>query len=216
VGVRTLTAELGLSGRAGQDRLRGRVIAGFSQPASMRLEGVAPFGPPAFVLVARDNIATLVLPRDNAVLRGSPPAPVLEALTGVALEPADLQAILTGCVSAQPQVVSGRLHSDGWRSLTLASGVVLYLRQDAGEWRLRAARSGDWWIEYPEWQGRFPAVVRLRSGDGSVPVDLLASVSQLETNVDLDAAAFMVTIPDSARPVTLDDLRAAGPLRGQP
>ncbi|MBI4266658.1 MAG: hypothetical protein HY657_20000, partial [Acidobacteria bacterium] len=35
-GARTLTAELGLSGRAGGQRVRGRVIAGFERPASMR------------------------------------------------------------------------------------------------------------------------------------------------------------------------------------
>ena len=31
----------------------------------MRLEGVAPFGPPAFILVARGGEATLLLPRDE-------------------------------------------------------------------------------------------------------------------------------------------------------
>src|SRR5688572_33277039 len=62
-GVRTLTAELGMSGRAGDERLRGRIHAGFARPASMRLEGVAPFGPPVFILAARGNAATLLLPR---------------------------------------------------------------------------------------------------------------------------------------------------------
>src|SRR3954467_6548851 len=52
-GVRTLTAELSISGRAGSQRLRGRIVSGFARPASMRLEGVAPFGPPAFILVTR-------------------------------------------------------------------------------------------------------------------------------------------------------------------
>jgi len=42
-----------MSGRAGRQKVRGRVVAGFARPASMRLEGVAPFGPPAFILVAR-------------------------------------------------------------------------------------------------------------------------------------------------------------------
>src|SRR5918999_781856 len=38
-GVRTLTAELSLSGRAGGRTLRGRAIVGFERPASIRLEG---------------------------------------------------------------------------------------------------------------------------------------------------------------------------------
>src|SRR5262245_19766228 len=81
-GVRTITTELGLSGRAGSQRLRGRVIAGFERPASMRLEGVAPFGPPAFILVTRGDAATLLLPRDNGVLRGARAEEILGALTG--------------------------------------------------------------------------------------------------------------------------------------
>src|SRR6202011_513623 len=47
--VRTLTADLSLSGSAGRQRLRGHVIAGFA-PGALRLEGVAPFGGPVFIL----------------------------------------------------------------------------------------------------------------------------------------------------------------------
>jgi hypothetical protein len=55
--------------------------------------------------------------------------------------------------------------------------------------------------------------VRLRSLDSAVDVDLAATVSQLETNVPLDAAAFAVDVPPSALELTLDELREAGPLR---
>jgi outer membrane lipoprotein-sorting protein len=106
-GVRTLTAELGMSGRAGEQSLRGRALVGFERPDAMRLEGVAPIGPPAFILVSRGGAATLLLPRDERVLRGAEPEQILGALTGVALAPADLQAILTGCVVASPQIASG-------------------------------------------------------------------------------------------------------------
>jgi outer membrane biogenesis lipoprotein LolB len=215
-GVRTFTAELGLSGRAGDQRLRGRVVAGFAAPESMRLEGVAPLGPPAFVLAARDGMATLVLPRENAVLRNAAPADVLEALTGVALQPSALQAILTGCVTPADRAASGRLHRDGGASVTTEGGATLYLQRRNDRWQPRAARYQQWLIEYPEWGGRFPAVVRLRSEGGRVSVDLTAAISQLEANVDLDATAFEVMVPVSARPVTLDDLRESGPLRGQP
>src|SRR4051812_41876835 len=112
-GIRTLTAELSLSGRAGDQKLRGRVVAGFERPASMRLEGVAPFGPPAFILVARGADATLLLPRDQRVVRGTSPEEILGALTGVSLAPADLQAMLTGCVVPMPRATAGRLHGNG-------------------------------------------------------------------------------------------------------
>jgi hypothetical protein len=89
-GVRTLRGVLGLSGRAGEQRVRGQVRAGFERPASMRLEGVAPFGAPAFILAARADEATLLLPREDRVLRGARADEMLGALTGVALAPADL------------------------------------------------------------------------------------------------------------------------------
>jgi len=208
-----MTAELSLSGRAGGRSVRGRAIAGFERPGSMRLEGVAPFGPPAFVLAVRAGAATLVLPRDNRVLRNAPADEVLGALTGVALAPDEVQAILTGCVTATPGATGGRLHRNGWASIDLAGGATLYLDRRDAAWQPRAARRPGWEIEYPAWRGAFPGRVRLRSSSPSVDVDLAAEVSQLETNVPLDAAAFAVTVPGSARELTLAELRDAGPLR---
>jgi hypothetical protein len=213
-GVRTLTAEIGMSGRAGRQKLRGRVVAGFARPASMRLEGVAPFGPPAFILVARGQSATLLLPRDEPrVLRGAQPDDILGALTGVALGPADLQAILTGCVVPAPQPVDARRHANGWASIDLFGGITLYLQPAAQNmWTLRAAKREGWQIEYPSWSGNFPQTVRLQSTQPKVNVDLTATLSQIETNKDLEDAAFNVAVPPGADPITLDELREAGPL----
>jgi hypothetical protein len=207
--VRTVTAEIGMSGRAGRQKLRGRVVAGFARPASMRLEGVAPFGPPAFILVARGGNATLLLPRDEPrVLRGAPPEDVLGALTGVALAPADLQAILTGCVMPAPQPVDARRHANGWASIELSGGTTLYLQPMGPDgWTLRAAKRDGWQIEYPSWSGDFPQTVRLQSTQPNVNVDLTATLSQVETNKDLEEAAFAVTVPPGAESITLDDLR---------
>jgi hypothetical protein len=213
-GVRTLTAELSLSGRAGEQRLRGRVVSGFERPASMRLEGVAPFGPPAFILVSRDAAATLVLPRDNAVLRGARADEILGALTGVALGPADLQAILTGCVEASPRATAGHLHPGGWASIDLTGGSTLFVQMRDGQWQLRGARRGNWDVEYPAWQGMLPETVRLTARTGPA-VDLTAAIAQRETNTDLDAAAFDVHVPPGATTITLEDLREAGALRGK-
>ncbi len=214
-GVRTLTAELGLSGRAGGERLRGRVVAGFARPASMRLEGVPPFGAPIFILVARDNAATLLRPRESLILRNATPAAILGALTGVSLAPADLQAILTGCVVPAPKPIGGRLHANGVASIDLDGNATIYLRRAADRWELRAARRDGWQIEYPGFQGSFPRAVRLRSTSPDVPVDLTATVSQIETNVDLDAAAFTIEERGDERPLSLEELRDSGPLRGQ-
>ncbi len=214
--ARTLTAELALAGRAGADRLRGRLVAGFEAPDSMRLEGVAPFGPPAFILAAAGSRVVLWLPREARVLRGDDAGRVLGALTGVALGAADLQAILTGCVVPAPRAVAARLHGNGWASVDLDGGAVLYLTRSAGGWVLRAARRDRWQVEYTSWLGGYPRVVALRSLDPSSAVDLTATVGQLEANVEIPAAAFTVDVPADAAPVTLDDLREAGPLREGP
>jgi len=218
-GVRTLTAELSLRGRAGGQRLSGRVIAGFERPASMRLEGLAPIGQPVFHLVAQGSNGVLLLPRDNRVLRGQPAEAILDALIGVNLAPADLQAILTGCVVPNPMASAGRLHANGWASLDLQDGAKLYLRRAparaTSQWELRAAQRDGWQLEYTMGQSRFPESVRLASDSQKVPVDLTTGISQLEANVDLDAVAFRVDVPPDAKPLTLDELRQSGPLRAQ-
>ena len=212
-GVRTLTAELSLSGRAGGRALRGRAIVGFERPGSIRLEGVAPFGPPAFILAGSGPNATLLLPRDNRVLEGARAEDILGALTGVALSPADLLAVLTGCVVATPMPVAGRTHQNGWVSIDLSGDATVYLERVLLGWQPRAARRPGWQIEYPSWQTGFPQTVRLRSLDPAINVDLTAAVSQLEANVAIDPAAFTVMVSDDLLPLTLDELRDSGPLR---
>lgn len=211
-GARTLTAELALSGHAGETRLRGRVVAGFERPASMRLEGVAPFGAPAFILVARGGEATLLLPRDERVVRAASPEDVLGALTGVTLAPADLLAVLTGCVVPDPVPRGGRLHGNGWASIDLDGNSRLYLARVDGAWKPRAASRQGWDVQYATWQGDFPRAVVLRSMSG-LDVELSAAVSQLEVNVPLEDAAFAVTVPPGTMPLTVEELREAGPLR---
>jgi hypothetical protein len=46
-----------------------------------------------------------------------------------------------------------------------------------------------------------------------VGVELSAEVSQLEVNVPLEDAAFAVVVPPGTMPLTVEELREAGPLR---
>ena len=212
-GIKTFTGELSLSGRAGDQRLRGRVIAGFARPGSMRLEGVAPFGPPVFILAARPGAATLLLQRDERVLRHPEARDILGALSGVPLAPADLLAVLTGCVVPDPKPVAGRLHERGWASIDVGDMATVFLQQANGMWLVRAARRAPWEIQYDQWQGGLPRQVRLRSLEGQVPVDAILGVSQIEANVDVPATAFTLDVPSNTAELTLDELREAGPLR---
>ena len=143
-------------------RLSGRLIAGFERPG---------------VDAARGGRAVRSRRVHPCHARGAGHAPaaarrtrrarrsaeeILGALTGVTLAPADLQAILTGCVVPAPKPVGGRLHQNGWASIDLAGGATMYLRRK-GAWQMRAGRRNGWEVEYPSWQGTFPQVVRLRS-----------------------------------------------------
>lgn len=154
------------------------------------------------------------MPRESRVLRGQPADAILGALIGVNLAPGDLQSILTGCVVQNPTPTGGRLHANGWATIDLQGGAALYLRRTS-QWELQAARRDGWQLEYTTGQGRFPQSVRLVSNAQTINVDLTATLSQLEANVDLPAAAFRVDVPPGASPLTLEELRESGPLRGQ-
>jgi outer membrane biogenesis lipoprotein LolB len=214
-GARTLTAELGLRGRAGTRRLSGRLIAGFERPQSMRLEAVAPFGPAGFILATRGSQAVLLLPRDERVVRGESAEAILGALTGVDLGPADLQAMLTGCIAPEAKPVAGRLHANGWASIDLDGGATMFLRR-MGAWQIAAGRRSGWEVDYSMWQGVFPQVIRLRSAAEPASVDMTATLAQIEVNTDLKAETFDVDVPSGTAPLSLEELRQAGPLGEKP
>jgi hypothetical protein len=207
-GLRTLTAEVALSGRVAGERLRGRLVAGFAGPDAMRIEAAAPFGAPVFIIASKAGVATLLLPRESAALEGEAPGTVIEALTGVTLTPQDLRALVTGCLSTA-EVTGGTAFTGGWASLRFADGGVMHLRKQADRWTVRGGERAGWRVEYPAWPGTFPATVRLRSTDA----DLQLEVRQVEANVPLDDAAFTVVIPAGTRRITLADIRRAGTLK---
>jgi hypothetical protein len=59
-GIRTLSAEVAVSGSVATQGLRGRMLVGLAAPDAGRIEAVAPFGPPVFILVAKNDDATLL------------------------------------------------------------------------------------------------------------------------------------------------------------
>lgn len=214
-GVRTLTAEAAVSGTVGRGKLRGRVLVGFERPGRMRLEAVAPMGAPVFILAADGPAATLLMPRSNDVVRGEPTESILEALIGVSLRPDDLQAILAGCVTADPTATGGQQFSGGWVRVGLEGGSSAFLQQRDGQWRIRAGLRPLLAVEYERdpGTGPTPQIVRLRSAaDGGPGADLRLALSQVETNVPIAAKAFTVVVPQGALPMTLAELKQSGPL----
>ena len=214
--VSTLSASLSLSGRAGSTKLSARVDAGFAAPGRLRLEGFPKInfgGKPFFILVANGSAATLVLTRDARVLRGAAPAAIIEALTGIALEPDEMRALVAGCAVVDGEPTDGRTFDRGWASVQ-AGAAAVYLRQIDSHWRVAGARRGSLAIEYSDFTAGRPAAVRLHTAPSShvAAADLSIRISQLETNAVLADAVFNVEVPQGATPLTLEELRRAGPL----
>ena len=214
--VRSVETLIRLSGRGGGATLRGRVRAGLAEPASMRLEGLAPFGTPVFYLVASPGDATLWLTREARVVTGVPAPELLASLTGIPFGPDDLRAVLTGCLVPDPRPIAGRRLGD-WIAVDLAGGAVAWLREEIeGEHRLVAGTRDGLTIEYGEFRRRLPRLVRVSSdasGGGGEPLtDLTARLSQVSTNVTLGSEAFSLAVPAGVAPATLEELRGAGPL----
>jgi len=210
-GVRTWSAEVALSGRSGRTKLRGHLLAGFA-PGGLRLEGVAPFGPPAFVMVARDGDATLLLPRDRRVLRHAAPGEVVEALAGVALGPDALRALVAGCVAPGGAPGAGRAYPGGWVAVDFGDGATALLRRRNGQWQIDAGRLPGLTVEYRDFVGGTPRWLRLRSDADRPLVDLTLAASQVDINVPAPDAWFALDVPADAAPLTLAELREAGPL----
>ena len=213
-GLKTLTAEIRLSGRAAGERLRGTLHAGFGTPAALRLEAVAPFGPPMFVLAGRNNQATLFFPRDQRVIVDVALADVLDRLTALPLSADDLRLVLTGCLVAGAAPARGRTWNGGWFAVALKPDVTAYLQHRNGAAVVAAADYGPWLIDYADHLNGWPRTVRIRSKEPQ-QVDATARLDQLEINIPLDDKAFEVEIPADAERITLNDLQAIAPLREQ-
>jgi hypothetical protein len=151
-----------------------------------------------------------VLTRDDRVLQGAPPSAIVEALAGIALNPGELRALVSGCALGAAPPTAGRLFDKGWAAVDTAAA-TLFLRQLDGGWRLVAARRGALTIEYPAFANGRPSTVHLYTapGPGTAPADLILRVSQVEINTPLADAVFNVEVPSTATPMTLEELRGA-------
>ena len=221
-GVNTITLEMSVHGSAQGRRLRGRLSAGLGKPASARLEAVASFGPPLFVFVARDDDASLLLPRDNRVLEHGRPEDVLEAVTGVPVDAASLRSLVTGCTQSASRETAGldnvRSLGDAWRVAGDEGDTVYFQRaMPSGRWRLvatvhPAGQSGTGWrAEYSMFEDNLPRKVHLASQPAG-RFDLGLDLSQVELNVALGPDVFRLQQTGAAAPIALDELRQSGPL----
>ena len=149
------------------------------------------------------------------MLRNAPPAATLEALAGVAIGPEDLRTIVTGCGFASGEPTRGRSFDRWlggrrrWRHHELAAAGgwrVAADRRDAGTGRRAIRRL----LVGP---ARHDSSSRIVPGwTGASVTDLTIRLSQVDINEPLDGAVFQVDVPPDATPMTLEQLRQAGPL----
>jgi hypothetical protein len=209
-GFRSIEGELALSGRAGDERVRGRVLTGLEPGGAVRLEAVAPFGAPFFILAGRNERATLVLPRERLVLKDTGVRDVLERITGLALGADDLRLIMSGCLVDGAIPSDGRQWGTNWKAVTIGPERVAYLRIQGGVPVLTAADYGSWHVDYSAHAGGYPRSVRVRSTTPGI--DITARIEQLQVNTQINPRAWTVDVPSDADPMTLDELRSIAPL----
>lgn len=211
--VRTFTAVMALSGKAGRTKLRGRIEAGFSAPGKLRLEGIAPFGRPVFVLTAGNGRGTLVLPREDQVLEDAPPDKIVEALAGIALDADALRAVVAGCGLWRGEEPTDGREYPGEQAAIVFPDATAYLRRAGNAWQLSAASRGPLSVYYSDVASGRPSTIRLRSTTGgATTADLTLRLSQVEINTPIDARAFVAQLPAHPIAITLEELRQAGPL----
>jgi outer membrane lipoprotein-sorting protein len=210
--VQSITASLALSGRTGGNRLAGRIDTGLAAPSRIRFEFFPPmaFGRAAFVLAADDDSATLLMPRENRVLRGARPEQIVQALTGVPLGGADMRAVLAGCgLTSGTPPGEGRVYENGWVAADV-DGATIYLRQGNGQWQVAGATRGAVTVQYGSYDaaGR-PETVNLRTAPSAdaPATDLTVKLSDVQINPALGDEVFDVQVPPDAVPLSLDELR---------
>ena len=214
--ISTITLEMSVRGSVGGQRIRGRLSAGLSKPASARLEAVASFGQPAFFFVATNADATIYMPRDQRVARGRPDA-LLEAVAGVPLDASALRTVITGC-AAMPDAAAMQSIGEDWRVTTDGSDEIYLHREKATRsWLVSATlrRGPDGWrADYSNFERGLPRTIRLVSTP-SGRFDLQLELSQIELNTTLGPDAFQLQVPSSAEIISVDELRRSGPLGGK-
>jgi hypothetical protein len=220
--VRSLTADASISGRVAGRRVRATLQIGLADPNALRLEAVAPFGAPIFVLAAQHGTGTLLLPRDREVLRDTPADAMIDAIAGIKLTPDELRAVATGCVSPAPSATGGRRYPGDLTAIALKDGAMAFVGSVKGSSRILFASRPGLIVEYVEYANGLPRKIVLRrdapektsEGAPSAGAELSLTLSQVELNTTLGPRAFMVDVPSDARAITLEELRKTGPLGG--
>jgi hypothetical protein len=107
---------------------------------------------------------------------------------------------------------AGRSYGADRASVTLDDSTT-FLRRDGSSWHVMGAVRDPLTVFYDDYANGRPTTIRIRtSGRGGTAADLTLRLSQVEVNTALDPKAFQASPPERASPLTLEELRRAGPL----
>ena len=166
-----------------------------------------------FLLAGAADRAWLWLREDHRLVTASIEDIVFN-LADVRLGGDDLFAILTGCAVRAFDISNGRRY--GTTLAVDTPGGRVFLDQVDGAWVVRAAVLDGVTVDYRRRQAGLPAdvVVGTRSADGQVRLRFRAE--QMILDEDLAPQLFMMPAgAATAAPMSLDELRTSGPLRGR-
>ena len=206
--VTAVRAELRVSGRVHGSRVPS-LTTGVGLDAG-RISLVAMVGARRVFALAGDTASVIWLNQLEGTSTRGTAAAVTDALIGIPLEPARLLALLTGCVSADPAVVSSERAGAFVRLRTADS--VIYLREREGRWQLAAAEFRDVVVDYRHLEAGTPRDLDLRRG---TDVSLRLRVIEFERNSQLPPAVFRLQVPGAFVEHPLDEVRRRGPFGGE-
>jgi len=198
-----------VSGQVGTQHLSRTLNGAVTLADHIRLELPAPIGRPGFTLAGEGRQSTLLL-RDKRQVT-APARDIVEALTGLKWGPQQLLLVLDGCAAPTDPIAPGT--RIGTFIVVTAGTARVYLERRNSSWEIRAILEDGLTIEYRATADHRPIEIRIDSDPGRSPsIGLSLSLTQIVVNAVMQPAAFVVKLPADAVPMTLDELRAMGPL----
>ncbi len=195
----------GFNGERSLRRTRAR--AAVKRPGLLRLEGMTPFGAPAFILIAKPDDAILLLPRERQVVQDASASDLLYFLSGLSLEPDDVHALLTGCVVQDGVSLSAQTYGDDWIAIDLSGGATVYSRRSSISPVISMGKVGDIIVEYSEHVRGLPRKLRIQTVAATPPTDLTIELTQVNVNTVINPEAFEVSVPPTFSSVAFDDFQ---------
>jgi hypothetical protein len=207
------TAELDVNGVVQHRRVTGHIRLGFSGNRVRAELGRRPQRPSAVFVSDGTSPPTLLLRNRNRVIVGASFPDVLQHVTGVGMDSHSVAEIILGCHSFQP-LGYPVTYGDLWRRITGGRNGSVYLHRTTASdpWRVVSMLfPGEglhwlWRLDYSDFDGLNARSFHLMSSEAG-RYDLTFRLQELGMFQSLPADVFALDLPESAKRMTLEQLR---------